>query len=37
MRTGGVQDDTRAINDKNGKNTILEYVVCFGEADVYDT
>jgi hypothetical protein len=37
MRPGGVQEDTRAINNRNGKQPILEHVVGCGEADVHDT
>jgi len=37
MRTGGVQEDTSAINYKNGKQPIIEHVVGCGETDVHDT
>ena len=37
MRTVGVQEDTRAINHKNGKQPIIDHVVFWGEADVHDT
>jgi len=38
MRTGGVQEDTRAINHENIKQPIINHVVggC-GDADVHDT
>ena len=32
-----VQEDTRAINQKNGKQPIIEHVVGCGDADVHDT
>ena len=37
MRTGGVQEDTRAINHKNGEQPIIMHVVGYGDADVHDT
>ena len=38
MRTGGaVQDNTRVIKYEKWKQSILEDVVGFGDADVYET
>jgi len=33
----GVQEDTRAINHKNGKQPIIDHVDGWGDADVHDT